>query len=39
LLEHFEVSYVPEEEQHPVFSSSDIILINAKKKSICEINI
>lgn len=32
LLEHFEVSYVPEEEQHPIFRSSDIILINAKKK-------
>jgi len=32
LLEHFEVSYVPEEDQHPVFRSSDIILINAKKK-------
>ncbi|XP_001945214.1 protein-lysine methyltransferase METTL21D [Acyrthosiphon pisum] len=34
LLEHFEVSYVPEEEQHPIFSSSDIILINAKKKCL-----
>lgn len=32
LLEHFEVSYIPEEEQHPIFRSSDIILINAKKK-------
>lgn len=32
LLEHFEVSYIPEEEQHTIFSSSDIILINAKKK-------
>ncbi|XP_022165773.1 protein-lysine methyltransferase METTL21D-like [Myzus persicae] len=31
-LEHFDVSYVPEEEQHPIFSSSDIIIINAKKK-------
>ncbi|KAL5238318.1 hypothetical protein ACI65C_005728 [Semiaphis heraclei] len=34
LLEHFEVSYVPEEEQHPVFRSSDITLINAKKKCV-----
>jgi len=34
LLEHFDVSYVPEEEQHPIFSSSDIILINAKKKCL-----
>jgi len=34
LLEHFEVSYVPEEEQHPIFRSSDIMLINAKKKCL-----
>ncbi|KAE9523946.1 hypothetical protein AGLY_015593 [Aphis glycines] len=32
LVEHFEISYVPEEEQHPIFRSSDIVLINAKKK-------
>lgn len=32
LVEHFTLSYVPEEEQHPVYRSSDIVLINAKKK-------
>jgi hypothetical protein len=34
LVEHFTLSYVPEEEQHPVYRSSDIILINAKKKCL-----
>lgn len=34
LVEHFEISYVPEKEQHPIFRSSDIVLINAKKKMI-----
>jgi len=34
LLEHFEISYVPEEEQHQIFRSSDIILLNAKKKCL-----
>lgn len=32
LVEHFILFYVPEEEQHPIYRSSDIILINAKKK-------
>lgn len=32
LVEHFILSYVVEEEQHPIYRSPDIILINAKKK-------
>lgn len=31
-IKHFTLCYVPEEEQHPIYRSSDIILINAKKK-------
>jgi len=34
LAEHFILSYVPEEEQHLIYRSSDIILINAKKKCL-----
>jgi hypothetical protein len=34
LVEHFILSYVSEEKQHPVYRSSDIILINAKKKCL-----
>lgn len=34
LIKHFTLSYIPEEEQHPIFKSSDIILINAKKKCL-----
>ncbi|VVC44769.1 Hypothetical protein CINCED_3A010417 [Cinara cedri] len=32
LTEYFTLSYIPEEEQHPIYRSSDIVLINAKKK-------
>lgn len=34
LVEHFTLLYIPEEEQHPIYRSSDIILINAKKKRL-----
>lgn len=34
LVEHFSLSYVPEEEQHSLYRSSDICLINAKKKCL-----
>lgn len=34
LVQHFILSYVPEEKQHPIYRSSDIILINAKKKCL-----
>jgi len=34
LVEHFTLTYVPEEEQHLIYRSSDIILINAKKKCL-----
>lgn len=32
LVEYFTLSYVPEDEQHPIYRSSDIVLINARKK-------
>lgn len=34
LVEHFTLLYIPQEDQHPVYSSSDIVLIKAKKKSL-----
>lgn len=34
LVEHFTILYVPEEEQHPIYRSSDICLINATKKCL-----
>lgn len=34
LVKNFTLSYIPEEEQHPIFRSSDIIVINAKKKCL-----
>lgn len=34
LVEYFILSYIPEEEQHSVYRSSDIVLINAKKKCL-----
>lgn len=34
LNEYFTLSYIPEEQQHPIYRSSDIVLINAKKKCL-----
>lgn len=34
LVKHFTLSYIPEEEQHSIYRSSDIVLINAKKKCL-----
>lgn len=34
LVKYFTISYIPEDEQHPVYRSSDIVLINAKKKCL-----
>lgn len=34
LVKYFTLSYIPEEQQHPVYRSSDIVLINAKKKCL-----
>ncbi|XP_050532779.1 protein N-lysine methyltransferase METTL21D-like [Daktulosphaira vitifoliae] len=32
LMQYFTITYIPEKEQHPIFRSSDICIINAKKK-------
>ncbi|XP_050429093.1 protein N-lysine methyltransferase METTL21D-like isoform X4 [Adelges cooleyi] len=34
LIKYFTISYIPEDEQHPIYRSSDILLINAKKKCL-----